>query len=129
MIEYIHSQETRSLDDSDILMKSGQVGKRCLIVRDSDQGMAMMVAGTMRSVHRNAQRGSRRNDYWAILITIANQEFELAPGDVVRLYEDGENFDVFMLTMGNVGRFSSTSTEIDTAGVLDLGSRYPGRYA
>lgn len=124
MMEYVHSIQTKApASVIDALVRKTLVARNCLLVRAADQGMSLMVAGALRAVNIDAQKNSRRQEYWSVYVTIANQQFELADGDVLRIYDEGENYDVFMLSIGNVGRFSVTNSDIDTSGMLDLGRR------
>lgn len=124
MIEYVHSVKTKApATVVDELIRMSTSSKNCLLVRSAPYEMSLMVAGVLRAVDLSAQKNSMRQEYWSVYVTISNQQFELADGDVLRVYDQDENYDVFMLTVGNVGRFSVTSSDLNVPGMLDLGKR------
>ena len=93
---------------------------KCLLVRSSDKGMSMMVAGLLTRARIQQIRSHDGQKVPDLFVTIANAEYEVSDQDVVRLYGSNESYDVFMLSMGNVGRFSVTESSLDKANLLDL---------
>lgn len=101
------------LDDSE--------GKKILLARQGQTvEMSLMVSGYMRMCRWNkyTSRTQRHHEMVNAYVTISNIEYELAEGDVIRIFEDRENYDVFMMVVGNQGRLSVTETR--GADVKDL---------
>lgn len=120
--EHVHGR-----DDAGLVTKvfaqaglSGTGKLKCLLVRASDQGMGMMVAGMLTGTRTQQIRSHNGRKETDLFVTIANMEYEVSGQDIVRLYGASESYDVFMLAIGNVGRFSVTETALEATNLLDL---------
>lgn len=96
-------------------------GIKGLLVRPSNQGMGMMLAGQCTGIRTQWIRSHQGKKEPDLFVRIANIEVEVSGEDVFRIYRPEESYDVFMLGIGNLGRFSVTeSSMIDTTNLLDL---------